>query len=148
MVCTCWEVFLARQICRSGLIGNPGHTGCPLRMGQCQQIKPGEWTYWIPCLETVKDGVWLLCMQACWWRGAPSCSHPMGCTFDALLQQVNLHWKECLCTLAQLGHALVPEMSFRMSGQLNLATPQLELRAKWLDLNPLAVNRTQGWWGP
>ena len=45
-----------------------------------------------PSLETVKDGVWSLCMHACWWRGTPLCSHPMGHTLDAPLWKFNLHW--------------------------------------------------------
>ena len=38
------------------------------------------------------------------------------------------------------------EMSFKMSGELSLATPQAKLRAKWLDSNPWAEQRTQGLW--
>ena len=36
------------------------------------------------------------------------------------------------------------EMSFKMSGELSLATPQSKLRAKWLDSNPGQCKRTQG----
>ena len=35
------------------------------------------------------------------------------------------------------------EMSFKMSGELSLATPQAKLRAKWLDSNPWVEQRTK-----
>ena len=35
-----------------------------------------------PTLDTVKVGVWLLCMQALMWTGIPSCMHPLVHTLE------------------------------------------------------------------
>ena len=42
---------------------------------------------------------------------------------------------------------LEDDISIKMSGELSLATPQSKLRVKWLDSNPWAVQRMQGWVG-
>ena len=44
----------------------------------------------------------------------------------------------------QVGKTLLLKMSFRMSGELSLATPQLRLSGKWSAWKPLAVQRVQG----
>ena len=89
-----------------------------------------------PTLDTETVGVWLLCMQARWWTGSPSCLHPLGHTLEAPLWKVSLRWKAGSCAGVQLGQTLLSEISFRMSGELSLATPKLKLSGKWSDWNP------------
>ena len=48
---------------------------------------------WLPTLDTVKVGVWLLCMQARIWTGIPSCMHPLVNTLDFPLKNNCLHLK-------------------------------------------------------
>ena len=80
-----------------------------------------------PSLETVKDGVWLLC-------SVHACMSVERSFIVFTSPAAHLGWVVVVgylaleggfCTLVLLGHALASEMICRISGELNLATPHL-----------------------
>ena len=83
-------------------------------------------------------------MQVWRWTGNPLCLHPLGNTLKVLLWKNNLDWKTGSHAWVQLGQTLLSEMSFRMSGELSLATLQWKLSGKWSDWNSFVVHGVQG----